>query len=50
MIECCSEIAQMTADNYQPRDWGMSLGVINQWGPPPPLRFVLTGYPIARQE
>lgn len=47
MIECCSEIAQMTRDNYQPRDWGMNLGVINQWGPPPPLRFVLTGFPIA---
>lgn len=50
MIECCSEIAQMTADNYQPRDWGMGLGVINQWGAPPPPRFLLTGYPIARQD
>ncbi len=46
MIECCSEIAQMTADNYQPRDWGTSLKVINQWGSPPPLRFILTGFPI----
>ena len=39
-------IAQMTRDHYQPRDWGMRLSLINQWGPAPPLRFVLTGYPI----
>lgn len=48
MIECCSEIAQMTADAYVPRDWGMRLSQINQWGPAPPPRFLLAGYPISR--
>ena len=47
LIECCSELAQMKADGYVPRRWSMRLGVINQWGGPPPLRFLLTGYPIA---
>jgi catechol 2,3-dioxygenase-like lactoylglutathione lyase family enzyme len=47
MIECCSEIAQMKADRYQPRDWGAGMGAINQWGGNPPLRFLLTGFPIA---
>jgi catechol 2,3-dioxygenase-like lactoylglutathione lyase family enzyme len=47
MVECCSEIAQMTADHYQPKNWSMSPGTINQWGGPPPLRFLLTGFPIA---
>jgi hypothetical protein len=37
----------MTADQYQPKNWSMSPGTINQWGGPPPLRFLLTGYPIA---
>ena len=48
MIECCSEIAQMKADGYQPRNWSMSPGTINQWGGPPPPRFLLTGFPIAK--
>ena len=48
MIECCSELAQMTRDGYQPRTWSMAPGTINQWGGPPPLRFLLTGFPIAR--
>jgi catechol-2,3-dioxygenase len=47
MIECCSEIAQMTRDAYQPKDWGSGLGNINQWGGNPPLKFLLTGFPIA---
>ncbi|MDO9356523.1 MAG: VOC family protein, partial [Solirubrobacteraceae bacterium] len=47
MIECCSEIAQMTADAYVPRDWGVGLSAINQWGTPPPPRFLLAGFPIA---
>jgi catechol-2,3-dioxygenase len=47
MIECCSEIAQMQADAYQPKDWGSGLAAINQWGGNPPLRFLLTGFPIA---
>lgn len=47
MIDCCSEIAQMTADHYQPKDWSRYPSTINQWGAPPPLRFLLTGFPIA---
>lgn len=42
MIECCSELAQMR-DGYDPRDWPMSGRSINQWGPGPPLRFVMAG-------
>jgi hypothetical protein len=47
MIECCAEIAQMTSDHYQPKNWSMSPGTINQWGGPPPPRVLLTAYPIA---
>jgi catechol 2,3-dioxygenase-like lactoylglutathione lyase family enzyme len=47
MIECCSELAQMKADAYQPKTWSMRPGTINQWGGPPPPRFILTGFPIA---
>lgn len=47
MIECCSELAQMTRDGYEPRTWSMAPGTINQWGGPPPPRFILTGYPVA---
>jgi catechol 2,3-dioxygenase-like lactoylglutathione lyase family enzyme len=47
MIECCSEIAQIQADGYQPKNWSMHPSTINQWGGPPPLRFLLTGFPIA---
>ncbi len=47
MIECCSELAHMTRDSYHPRNWSMAPGTINQWGGPPPLRFLLTGFPIA---
>jgi catechol-2,3-dioxygenase len=48
MIECCSELAQMQADGYVAKTWSMHPRTINQWGGPPPLRFLLTGYPIAR--
>lgn len=47
MIECCSELAQMTRDRYVPKKWSMSAGTINQWGGPPPPKFLLTGFPIA---
>lgn len=47
MIECCSELAQMRADRYQPRRWSMHPRTINQWGAAPPPRFLLTGVPIA---
>jgi catechol 2,3-dioxygenase len=50
MVECCSEIAQMKADAYQPKDWGPGLGVINQWGGKPPLKFLLAGFPIAKPQ
>ena len=47
MVECCSELAQMQADHYQPRNWSMHPSTINQWGGPPPPRFLLAGFPIA---
>jgi catechol 2,3-dioxygenase-like lactoylglutathione lyase family enzyme len=46
MIELCSDIAQM--DDYQPRSWPAGSKTLNLWGGPPPLRFLLTGFPIAR--
>jgi catechol 2,3-dioxygenase-like lactoylglutathione lyase family enzyme len=48
LIECCSELARMS-DGYEPRNWSMAPGTINQWGGPPPLRFLLAGFPIAKQ-
>ena len=45
MVELCSDMARIP--DYQPRTWPGGLGSINQWGPPPPPRFILTGYPIA---
>jgi catechol 2,3-dioxygenase-like lactoylglutathione lyase family enzyme len=45
MVELCSDIAQMT--DYAPRDWGAGMGAVNQWGRTPPVRFLLTGFPIA---
>ena len=50
MIECCSELAQMTADGYIAKNWSMHPRTINQWGGPPPPRFLLTGFPIAPPE
>ena len=47
MVECCSELAQMTRDGYQPKTWSMHPRTINQWGGPPPPRFILTGFPVA---
>ena len=48
MIENCSELAQMApAGDYVARRWPIDPSTINQWGGPPPLRFILTGYPIA---
>jgi catechol 2,3-dioxygenase-like lactoylglutathione lyase family enzyme len=46
MIELCSEIAQMD-QGYQPRKWPLDPGTINQWGGPPPPRFLLAGCPVA---
>jgi hypothetical protein len=49
MIECCSELARMS-DGYEPRTWSMKPRTINQWGGPPPPRFLLTGFPIAASQ
>ncbi len=47
MIELCSELAQMPPEGvYQARKWPIDPTTINQWGGPPPLRFLLTGFPI----
>ena len=50
MIELCAELAQMPpAGAYQARKWPIDPTTINQWGGPPPLKFILTGFPIAAQ-
>jgi catechol-2,3-dioxygenase len=51
MIEVCAEIAKMPPEgDYVARQWPGGLGAINQWGAPPPPRFLLTGFPIADGE
>jgi catechol 2,3-dioxygenase-like lactoylglutathione lyase family enzyme len=48
LIELCSELAQLGPDSdYQPRKWPIQPGTINQWGGPPPLKFILAGCPVA---
>ena len=50
MIELCSDIAQMPpAGDYVARKWPQKPGTINQWGGPPPLKFILTGFPVAHR-
>jgi catechol 2,3-dioxygenase-like lactoylglutathione lyase family enzyme len=49
VIENCSELAQMTRDNYRPRTWSAHPRAINLWGAAPPPKFLLTGFPIAAQ-
>jgi hypothetical protein len=44
MVELCADMARMS--DYQPRRWPGGLGSINQWGSPPPPRFILTGFPL----
>ena len=44
MVELCSDMARMP--DYQPRKWPGGLRSINQWGPPPPLRFIPMGFPL----
>jgi catechol 2,3-dioxygenase-like lactoylglutathione lyase family enzyme len=48
MIELCSELAHMAdhGGDYVARKWPIDPTTINQWGGPPPLRFVLTGFPV----
>jgi hypothetical protein len=51
MIELCSELAQMAPHgDYQGRKWPIDPTTINQWGGPPPARFVLTGFPVVAPE
>ena len=51
MIEVCAELAHMPPDgDYVARQWTGGLNAINQWGAPPPPRFILTGFPIAPSE
>jgi hypothetical protein len=48
MIELCSELAKTPpVGDYQARKWPIDPSTINQWGGPPPPRFLLAGYPIA---
>jgi catechol 2,3-dioxygenase-like lactoylglutathione lyase family enzyme len=48
MVELCSELASMPPDgDYRAREWPAAPGTINQWGGPPPLRFLRAGFPIA---
>ena len=47
MIELCSELAKMPpAGDYQARKWPIDPTTINQWGGPPPLKFLRTGFPV----
>ena len=48
MIELCSELATMPpAGDYVARKWPVDPTTINQWGGPPPLKFIRAGFPIA---
>jgi hypothetical protein len=47
MIELCSELARMPPEgSYRARRWPIDPTTINQWGGPPPPKFLLTGFPI----
>jgi catechol 2,3-dioxygenase-like lactoylglutathione lyase family enzyme len=51
MIELCSELAQMPPEgSYIAREWPLDPTTINQWGGPPPLKFILTGFPIVQPD
>ena len=51
MIEVCADMARMPPDgDYQAHQWSGGLAAVNQWGGPPPPRFLLTGFPIAPGE
>ena len=48
MVECCADLAAMPPHgDYEAKRWPGGFGAINQWGGPPPPRFLLAGYPIA---
>jgi catechol 2,3-dioxygenase-like lactoylglutathione lyase family enzyme len=47
MLELCSELAKMPPEgDYRAREWPIGPATINQWSGRPPLRFLLTGFPI----
>jgi catechol 2,3-dioxygenase-like lactoylglutathione lyase family enzyme len=52
LIELSSDLARMTAEEgYTPRTWPVTPTTLSQWGGGvPPLRFLLTGFPIADQD
>jgi catechol-2,3-dioxygenase len=46
MIECCADLAKMPPHgDYVAREWPVRPSTINQWGAPPPLKFILAGHP-----
>jgi catechol-2,3-dioxygenase len=48
MVECCADLAAMPPHgDYQAKRWPGGFGAINQWGGPPPPRFLLAGHRIA---
>nr|WP_246851463.1 VOC family protein [Patulibacter sp. SYSU D01012] len=48
LVEHCAELQRMPPHgDYVPRRWPLLPDQINQWGGPPPLRFVWAGHPIA---
>lgn len=50
LLELSSDLALMPpVGDYQPRRWPVSPTTLSRWGGgPPPLRFLLTGFPIAQ--
>ena len=50
LIELSSDLALMApAGDYEPRRWPVSTTTLSQWGGgPPPLQFLLTGYPVCQ--
>jgi catechol 2,3-dioxygenase-like lactoylglutathione lyase family enzyme len=46
MIELCSDLAQMPPQgDYAAHKWPIDPTTINQWGGPPPVRFIRAGFP-----
>jgi catechol 2,3-dioxygenase-like lactoylglutathione lyase family enzyme len=51
MVELCSDMAKMPPQgDYVARRWPIGSSTLNRWGGPPPLRFILTGFPIVPPE
>jgi catechol-2,3-dioxygenase len=51
MVEHCSELQRMPPyGDYRARAWPLLPDQVNQWGGPPPLRFVRTGVPVVPQD